>query len=155
MNYKHANLEICKQIINNEFVRGQEISDDLFLVIPSEGYYGYYINPKDCAFSMSKIKMLPKDGRKIGDFALIDPICEIKITNRLNLMFRTRNDTIRMFKNGDQASWVNSKFLKCLDLYACKFYQKPGEVLTPILAVEDGTPVMVILPMRIDGSFDE
>ena len=155
MNYKQANLDICKQIINNEFVRGQKISDKLFLVIPSEGYYGYYINPKDCAFSMGKIKMIPKDKPKIGDFSLIDPGNEIKITNRLNLMFRNRNDTIRMFKNGEKAVWVNSKFLKCLDLYACKFYQKPGEVIAPIIAVEDETPVMMILPMNIRGNIDE
>ena len=44
MKYKQANLEICKQIINNGFVRGQEISDELFLIIPNEGYYGYYID---------------------------------------------------------------------------------------------------------------
>lgn len=158
MNTKAVNMEICKQIIQNHLVRIQHISNKLALVIPDPGYYGYLIKKSDIAFSLEKTTTVDKK-KPIIDMSILNPKNELKITQYLRIIDSKNN--ARLFKSPETEVWVNTKFLKNLDIYRCRFYQDRTKPTGLILAVEDATePVMCILPLRPfdDGhpyAFDE
>lgn len=151
MNYKRAYLEICKDIINNEYVRGQEANDDLMLIIPPDGFYGYYLKKDNIPFNKEKLRMIPTETRKIIDLEIAKPENEIKLTNHLILM-DYRKGMVRKFSADGKEVWVNADFLKNLDLNASRFYQEKDEPFSAILAEEDGEPTMCILPMKVRGA---
>ena len=64
-----------------------------------------------------------------------------------------RKEIARKFETFDgkdgKVVWINEKFLRNLDLSSCRFYQPKDEPLHNVIAVEDGIPVMVLLPIKI------
>ena len=149
MNVKRANLDICKWIIDGEFVRGQEVPEDMVLIIPEQAFFGYIIPKKYVAFSMDKVRMLPADKKPIVNMEIVKPENEIKPTDYLRIM---RREFARKFTGKDGDVWVNTKFMKNIDLNLCKFYQ--GCMFERIIVMEGETPVMVLLPLKITGEHD-
>ena len=153
MNWKKANLDICNTLIGGEMVRGQTISDEQLLIIPREAFYGYIFSPKDIAFSMQKVKMLPPDSRQIFKPEAIVPENELKVTQSLRLA-SWKKIMARKFISIGKSVWVDTKFLKCIDVAQCKFYQEENP-LECIFVTENDKPVMCILPMRIIEEHEE
>ena len=153
MNYKNANIEVCREMASGCMIRGQDISDELFLAIPNDGYYGYMFSKNNIAFNLDRVRMISLETRKIADLSMIVPENEIKITEYMRVL-SYRKDIARKFEAFDgkdgKVVWINEKFLRNLDLSACRFYQQKDEPLHNVIAVEDGIPVMVLLPLRIN-----
>ena len=157
MNYKSANLEICKSIIQDQRVACQRVDDDTLLVIPNNGVYGYFIQIDDCAFNFDKLCEIDIAKKQIADLSVIQPKNQITPTDDFKLMNSRKNDFIRKFagqikKNGKKENktvWVNASFLKPLNMSVCEFYQDKSDV-SPIIAVEEGKPVMLFMPVKIN-----
>ena len=149
MNYKNANIEVCREMAGGCLIRGQEMPDNLFLAIPNDGYYGYMFSKNNIAFNLDRVRMISPETRKIADLSMIDPENEIKITEYMRVL-SYRKEIARKFETADGTEvWINEKFLRNLDLSACKFFQPKGETIHNVIAVEDGIPVMLLLPIRI------
>lgn len=146
MNYKRAQLEICKEILNGEFVRGQMTVEDLILIIPGCGYYGYFFNPAEISFSMSKVHLIDLETRIIADLSIIKDENEIKITRFIRILDYKSKMARKFETKGKKDVWVDCIFLKNIDTFAAKFYQEKDI----IIAVEDGVPVMCLLPIKIN-----
>lgn len=146
MNTKAVNLEICKQLIHGDLVRIQNVSNKLTLIIPDPGYYGYLMPKSDIIFSLEKVKTVDKK-KQIVDLKLMNPKNELKPTQYLRII--DSKNTARLFKSPEGEVWINTKFLKNLNIYSCTFYQDRTNRTSLILVVEDMTqPVMCILPLR-------
>ena len=152
MNYKRANLEICKDIINGELIRAQKYENEMYLFIDPEGHYGYFINRKDVAFSMDKVREFSKETRNVAKLEAIKPENEIKPTNFLRIIDFCGKRLARKFEAEGKEVWIQCDFLKNLDINATKFYQEKENKLETVVAVEDGVPVMCLLPIRIIDS---
>lgn len=148
MDYKKANVEIIKSIIDRDDVRAQALEGGLTLVIPPPHYYGYILTSEEIAFALDRIPKVPKENR-ICRLEVIAPENEIKMTDDFRLIPYKRDMARRFDKNG-KTVWINSKFLKNIDLVSCRFYQDKHKDRDVIIATEHGTPAMVILPLLMD-----
>lgn len=152
MNYKRANLEICKDIINGELIRAQKSENEMYLFVDPEGHYGYFINKKDVAFSMDKVREFSKETRNITKLEAIKPENEIKPTKFLRIIDFCGKRLAQKFEAEGKEVWIQRDFLKNLDINATKFYQEKENKLETVVAVEDGVPVMCLLPFKIIDS---
>ena len=150
MNYKRANLEICKNIINGELIRAQISGDGSRLFIDPEGHYGYFINRDDVAFSMDKVRVFSKETRNVAHLEDINPENEIKPTDFLRIIDYRGKRFARKFEAEGKETWIQCDYMKNLDIIATKFYQKKESNIENVIAVEDGVPVMVLLPIRVN-----
>ena len=148
MDYKKANVEIIKAIIDRDDVRAQALEGGLTLIIPPPHYYGYILTEEEIAFALDRIPKLPGENR-ICRLEVIAPENEIKMTDDFRLLPYNRDMARRFDKNG-KTVWVNSKYLKNLAVKACQFYQDKGKDRDVIIATEHGTPAMLILPLLIN-----
>ena len=152
MNISAANIEICKQLAKGGRIRTQTVSKKLILVIPEPAYYGYVMDVKDPVFSIEKTASVDKK-KQIINLSLLNQKNEITPTPYLRVLTDKRNETARLFKSSEGNVWVNTKFLKYINIHQCKFYQDRTNRNSLILVVEkEKTPVMCILPIR---AFDE
>ena len=147
MNYKRANLEICKELANNELVRGQEVSENMIIIIPESGYYGYFFDKKSIVFNMDKVRMIDSEARKVADLSIVIPENEISISKDLRIL-DYKHAMARKFTKDGKEVLINNSFLRNLDVYATKFYQDKSNDLSVVIAVEDGVPSMCILPIK-------
>ena len=148
MNWKRANSEICKGIVERDDIRAQEKENGMILVIPEPHYYGYFFTEEDIAFAVGKIKKLPPEA-KIVNLDVVDTENEIEMTYDFRLIPYKRGIARRFDKNGGNV-WVNNEYLKNLDVYACRFYQTKGKGKAEIIVTEHETPVMIVLPLLMD-----
>lgn len=143
MNYKQANLEICREIINNGIVRGQNAQDEYFLAIPGpHAFYGYFFPKKDIAFSLPKVDILTQ---QIVDFSIVTDENRIAATDILRIT--GFNKMARRFKAKGWETWVDARFLKNIDMGFALFYQEKENGM--IIVEENEKPVMVMLPILI------
>lgn len=153
MNYKQANIEICRKITNGTDVVGMELEIPVHgtekkqktaLVIPGEKYcYGYLFPEKDVAFNWNKVRRIEKEIFKPEN------ICddnEIKITDFMRIL--PWKGMGRKFDKAGKDVWVNTEFMKNLRLQDCRFYQNKEERYGIIIAVENGSPAEVFLPIK-------
>lgn len=146
MDWKKANLDICNALVKGELVRAQKTEGDEILVIPSPAYYGYLFNPKDIIFSMAKLQMLPATAHMIFSRSVIAPENEIKATKDLRLL-TYKKAIARKFVADGRKTWVDTKLLKQVNVDTCKFYQ--AKSLEAVIVVDEGVPVMCVLPIRM------
>lgn len=148
MNWKRANIEICKGIVDKDDVRAQTIENGMTLVIPEPHYYAYFFTEENIAFAVEKIQKLPQKS-KIVNLGVVEPENEIKMTDDFRLIPYKRGIARRFDKDGKNV-WLNNEYLKNLDVYACRFYQTKGKGKDAVIATEHGTPAMMILPLLMD-----
>jgi hypothetical protein len=152
MNLSAANIEICRQLAKGSRIRTQIMSKKLILVIPEPAYYGYIMDVKDPVFSIEKTTSIDKKNQIIN-LSILDQKNEITPTPYLRILTEKHNETARLFKSSEGNVWVNTKYLKHINIHQCKFYQDRTKRNSLILVVEnEKTPVMCVLPLRI---FDE
>ena len=152
MNYKRANIEICRQIIDGKVVRaqgqkGQQI--EYILIIPEPAYYGYFIEKDNIAFAMNKVEKLRIE---IANLENIAPENEIKPTSNLRIIDHKGKEMIRNFEAEGKKVWVKCDFLKNLEMGVTRFYQEKDNPNGVIIAAEYVNnvmkPVMALSPMR-------
>lgn len=146
MNKKRVNLDICKWIINGEFVRGQDVPEDKVLILPEQACFGYILPKKDVAFSMDKVRMLWAEKKQIVDMDIVKPENEIKPTDYLRMMCSGK-EFARKFTGKGGDVWINTKFMKNINVRGCKFYQ--ACMFEVVIVMEADVPVMVLLPLKI------
>ena len=152
MNLSAANIEICKQLAKGSRVRTQVISKKLLLVIPEPAYYGYVMDVKDPVFSIEKTASVDKK-KQIINLSLLNPKNEITPTPYMRVLTDKHNEMARLFKSSEGNVWVNTKYLKHINIRQCQFYQDRTNRNSLILVVEkEKTPVMCVPPLR---TFDE
>ena len=152
MNISAANIEICKQLAKGNRVRTQIVAKDFILVIPEPAYYGYVMNVKDPVFSIEKTTSVDKK-KQIISLSLLNQKNEITPTPYLRVLTEKHHETARLFKSSEGNVWINTKYLKHINIRQCKFYQDRTNRNSLILVVEkEKTPVMCVLPLR---TFDE
>ena len=152
MNYKQANIEICRQIIDGKVVRAQEQKGqwiEYSLIIPEPAYYGYFIKKDNIAFAMNKVAKLRIDVAHLENIA---PENEIKPTSNLRIIDHKGKKMVRKFEAEGKEVWVQCDFLKNLEIGVTRFYQEKDNPNGIIIAAEYDNkvmkPVMVLLPMR-------
>ena len=155
MNYKIANKEVCKALINGELVRGYNIDENTIFVTP-DGFYGFVIPKTEIVFDATRIKQT----KKMFDFSgYIKPENEIKPTNNY---IKAEKDFCRRFDGKDWQLYVKEKFLQKLDKSECySFFQNYEEgkdmrkqnILAAVRKYENDCykyiPAVVLLPIFI------
>lgn len=149
MNWKNANIKVCRALANHERVCGHQVDDDKFIVTV-DGCYAYIFPLTQIHFNKDEIKKTDK------------PIIE-NLGNYLNgidilptdLCLDTHSSMVRRFKGPNHALWIKEEYLRhfegtryCQDrmIFSNKL------PISPVLVMEAGDPVGLILPMRVlDG----
>ena len=151
MDKVRVNIEICGEIAKGRIVSGQIVNDDLVLFVT--GYnscYGYFLSKEDIAFDFGRIKLIPKEEKKLVDLSAIDPQNEIKLTRELQLLNNER-DLARKFVGADgKEVWLNKKYLRNITPTKCSFYVDYRTYHHGmVFVVENGTVVMCVMPICI------
>ena len=121
MNYKIANKEVCKALIDGELVRGYDIDENTVFVTP-DGFCGFIIPKAVIIYDISRMKRINKLFN-LSDY--IKPENEIKPTMNY---FKAGKDFCRRFDGKDWHVFVKDKFLNKLDKSECYcFFQNYAE----------------------------
>ena len=155
MNYKIANKEVCKALIDGEYVRGYDIDENTAFVTP-DGYYGFIIPKDKMLYDSARIKRCKKLF-EISDY--IKPENEIKPTAHY---FKCGKEYCQRFDGKDWHVFIQEKFLKKLDKdeFYCFFqnYEKGKDmrkqsILGAVRRYENDDykyiPAVVFLPIYI------
>ena len=155
MNYRIANKEVCKALIDGETVRGYDI-DENTVFVTTDGFCGFVIPKAEIVYDATKMKQI----NKLFDFSnYIKPENEIKPTNNY---FKAGKEFCRRFDGRDWKVYVKEKFLQKLDKSEYySFFQNYDEgkdmrkqtILAAVRSYADDCykyfPAVVLLPITI------
>ena len=156
MNYRIANNEVCKALIDRENVRGYDI-DDNTVFVTADGFCGFIIPKKEIVYDYTKVRQM----KKLFDVSeYIKPENEIKPTYNY---FKAGKEYCRRFDGKDYYVFVQDKFLKKLEKDIPYYYfqnveeGKDMRKQSVVAAVKEYTgdneyryvPVMILLPINI------
>ena len=157
MNYRIANKEVCKALIDGEIIRGYDI-DEKTVFVTTDGFCGFIIPKKEIVYDIARMKRT-KELFNFSDY--IKPENEIEPTMHY---FKAGKDFCRRFDGKNWHVFVKDKFLQKLDKAECYcFFQNYDEgkdmrKQTILAAVKTYStkdddykyiPVMVLLPISI------
>lgn len=147
MNWGKANLKVCRALIKHERVCGHEIGENTFL-ITVDGCYAYLFPKKEIHFNLNEIRKLNKPIIDSLDLYLhgydlrASRVC-IDLQN---------HQMVRKFIGKNYALWIKEEYLSQFEGTRYCQNQKTEEVklpVSPVLVLEGGDPVGLILPMRV------
>ena len=152
MDFKKANLEICRSIADDKNICGGWIQIGgikYFFVANAQGYYGYFFPRNKIVFNVAMINSVSKPIKEIVKMSIVNRENEVFYTKILKQCSAYRNKLVRKFVplTGNREVYIDVNFLKCLDLDICHFYQDKDDPKSKLIVTEHDMPIMVICPM--------
>lgn len=149
MNWKNANIKVCRALANHERICGYRMGVNNFLVTV-DGCYAYIFPMKQIHFNKDEVRIISEPLIKnLNDY--LDGI-DIQPTD---LCLDTHSSLIRRFKGPNHALWIKEEYLRHFEgTRYCQDRTVDHDKLpiSPVLILEADHPVGLVLPVRVfDG----
>lgn len=150
MNWTKANLKVCRALIKHERVCGHELGENI-VVITVDGCYAYLFPKKEIYFNLNEVKKLTKP-----IINSLEPYLhgyDLR-ASRICLDLQS-HQMARKFIGKNYALWIKEEYVSQFE--GTRYCQNKNAEenklpVSPVLVLEGGDPVGLILPMRvIDG----